>query len=399
MNNLGKGLKIFIKETDKILLFLCLLTSSFGVIMVHSATINSLTEGKPISRYTLIMIIAITLGLTLCFIISLIDYEIILRMWPVIAIACLLLMFALFKWGEGPNGRSDAKSWLPLPFAGGNFQPSELLKIGFVLTFTIHLDAVRGKINELRSIIFLGIHGLIPIGLVVLTGDLGSALVFVAIFLGMLFISGIYLRYFIGGFAVCLVALPMLWIKFFSIFQKQRFLAVYYPKALSTTVYKALIYQQQQSVNAIGSGQLFGKGLFEGPYTQNNLIPVDESDMIFSVIGEELGFIGCICVLLLLAMIILRIVMVGRKAKDFTGSIICYGIAILIGGQSIINIGMCLKLLPSIGITLPFFSAGGSSNLCVYIGIGIIMSIYRANQDSSPVNFRLSHIRTPFSEA
>jgi len=396
LNRFGNGLKIFVKETDKLLLFLCLLASAFGVLMVHSATLSSLTEGKLISRYTLIMIIAIALGVLLCLLISLIEYEIILRMWPIIAAACLLLMFSLFIWGVGPNGRTDAKSWLPI--AGSYFQPSELLKIGFVLTFTVHLDTVKNKINEFKTILLLGIHGLIPIGLVVLTGDLGSALVFASIFIGMLFISGLYLRYFAGGIALCLVALPMLWIKFFSEFQKQRFLAVYYPKALSTIIYKAVIYQQQQSVNAIGSGQLLGKGLFKGPFTQNGLIPVSESDMIFAVIGEELGFIGCVVLLLLLAMIILKIVRVGRKSKDNIGSLICYGTAIMIGTQSIINIGMCLKLIPCIGITLPFFSAGGSSNLCVYIGIGIIMSIYRANQDISPINFRLSHIRTPFSE-
>jgi len=396
LNRLGNSFKIFAKETDKLLLFLCLLASAFGVLMVYSATLNKLVEGKSISRDTLIMIIAITLGLVLCFLISLIDYEIILRMWPIIAAACLLLMFSLFIWGKSPNGRSDAKSWLHI--AGMYFQPSELLKIGFVLTFTVHLDTVKNKLNELKTILLLGIHGLIPIGLVILTGDLGSALVFASIFIGMLFISGVYLRYFAGGIALGLVALPMLWIKFFSEFQKQRFLAVYYPKALSTVIYKALIYQQQQSINAIGSGQLLGKGLFEGSYTQNGLIPVSESDMIFAVIGEELGFIGCIGLLLLLSMIILKIVRVGRKSKDNTGSLICYGIAVMIGSQAVINIGMCLKLLPCIGITLPFFSAGGSSNLCVYIGIGIIMSVYRVNQEVKPVNFRLSHIRTPFSE-
>lgn len=397
MKKLANNLKLFINQTDKLLVFLCLFASACGVMMVHSATLNNISEAKIISRDTLIMIIAITTGVILFFLISLIDYEITLRMWPIIAAACLILMFSLFIWGVGPENRSDAKSWLPI--AGINFQPSELLKIGFVLTFTMHIDTVKERINEYKNIILLLIHGLIPIALVILTGDLGSALVFIIIFFGMLFVAGVSLRYFLGVFAMSVVALPIFWIEFFSDFQKQRFLAVYYPKALSSTVYKALIYQQQQSINAIGSGEFLGKGLFKGSFTQSGLIPVDESDMIFSVVGEELGFIGCVALLLLLSLIILKIVLVGRKSKDNIGSIICYGIAFMIGAQSIINIGMCLKLLPCIGITLPFFSAGGSSNLCVYIGLGIIMSIYRANQDSSPVDFRLSHIRTPFSGA
>ena len=102
--------------------------------------------------------------------------------------------------------------------------------------------------------------------------------------------------------------------------------------------------------------------------------------------------------MVLLALILLRIVSTGYKSKDNIGGSISYGIAMLIGAQAVINIGVCLKLLPCIGITLPFISAGGSSNLCIYIGIGVIMSIYRANRDIRPVNFRLSHIRTPFSE-
>lgn len=389
------AVQTFIKNTDKILLAMCLVASGFGLVVVHSATLNSISETQLISRELLVMIISILIGLLLCFIISLIEYEAIVKMWPVFASVCLVLMFSLFIWGVGPANRSDAKSWLSI--AGVYFQPSELLKIGFILTFALHLDTVKNNISQFKNVFLLGLHGAVPIALVIATGDLGSALVFGAVFVGMLFVAGLNLRYFIGGLAFVLTALPMLWIKFFSDFQKHRFLAIYFPNLLSASVHKALIYQQQQSVNAIGSGQLLGKGLFKGTFTQNNLIPVDESDMIFSVIGEELGFIGCTVAMALLAFIILRIVSTGYKSKDNIGSSISYGIAMLIGAQATINIGVCLKLLPCIGITLPFLSAGGSSNLCVYIGIGIIMSIYRASREIKPVNFRLSHIRTPFS--
>lgn len=396
MKSFAIAIQRFIKNTDKILLTLCLVTSGFGLLAVHSATLSSMSETQLISRDLLVMIIAISIGLILCFIISLIEYEAILKMWPIFASVCLILMFSLFIWGIGPANRSDARSWLSI--GGVYFQPSELLKIGFILTFALHLDTVKNNINQFKNVILLSIHGAVPIVLVIATGDLGSALVFVAVFIGMLFVAGLNLRYFVGGLAFILAALPMLWIKFFSGFQKNRFLAIYFPKLLSVSDYKALIYQQQQSVNAIGSGQLWGKGLFKGTFTQNDFIPVDESDMIFSVIGEELGFIGCIAAMLLLALIIIRIVSTGHKSKDNIGSSISYGIAMLIGAQAIINIGVCLKLLPCIGITLPFLSAGGSSNLCVYIGIGVVMSVYRASREVKPVNFRLSHIRTPFSE-
>jgi rod shape determining protein RodA len=165
---------------------------------------------------------------------------------------------------------------------------------------------------------------------------------------------------------------------------------------MSVDRYEAVIFQQQQAVNAIGSGQLLGKGLFKGSYTQHGLVPVSENDMIFSVIGEELGFVGAMAALILITAIVFRIVIVGKKAVESHTSLMCYGVAIMIAAQSVINIGMCMKLLPVIGITLPFFSAGGSSNLCIYIAVGLVLSVHRFNTERKPVDFRLSRISTPF---
>ena len=139
--------------------------------------------------------------------------------------------------------------------------------------------------------------------------------------------------------------------------------------------------------------------MFKGTYTQSPKgVPVNESDMVFTVVGEELGFIGCILLLAVFALIIFKTVSVGKMSRNITGSLICFGTAFMIGAQVIINIGMCLMLLPSIGITLPFVSAGGSSNLCIYFAIGLVMSVYRFNCNREPINFRLTHISTPFSE-
>ena len=120
--------------------------------------------------------------------------------------------------------------------------------------------------------------------------------------------------------------------------------------------------------------------------------------MVLSVVGEELGFIGCFIMIAVIAFVILKIVSVGKKSRNITGALICFGTAFMIASQSVINIGMCLMLLPSIGITLPFISAGGSSNLCIYFAIGLVMSVYRFNCDREPTNFRFTHISTPFSE-
>lgn len=393
--NILQSIKRGLKTTDKLLLSLCLLTSFFGVLMVYSATYSTLKDGELISRTALVMLLAVLVGAVMCIIISYIDYELVLRFWMVIGGICLLMMLLLFPFGSAPPDRPDAKTWFD--FKVINFQPSELFKIAFIITFSVHLDYVGDEINKIKNALLLCVHGGIPAVLVILTGDLGSALVFVFIFIGMMFASGLAARYFAAAGAVILAAVPILWFGFFSDFQKGRILAVYSPDKLDTGLYKKYIFQQQQSVNAIGSGKFFGRGLLNGAYTQSHSVPVNDSDMIFSVVGEEFGFVGAFAALALIALIIIKIISVGKKANTNMGSLICYGTAVMIGSQAIMNIGMCLKLLPCIGITLPFFSSGGSSNLCIYIAIGLVMSIYRCSQRGEINNFRYNRISTPFN--
>lgn len=398
----NSSIKYHIKETDLLLYITCILTSAFGALMVYSATLHdAVKDGDAISRECLLMIVASGVGILACFFISYLDYTALVRLWPFLGGVCLILVLLLFPFGDAPSDRPDAKCWLPIIKTDGfsvNFQPSELAKIGFIITFTAHIDAVKNNINSIKNIILLTLHALVPIGLIIITGDLGSAIVFAFMFVGMMFVSGVKLRYFAVAIGAVIAVLPILWVKFLSNFHRQRILAIYYPQALSEQAYKTIVYQQQRAINAIGSGQLFGDGLFKGTYTQNGSVPVNESDMVFSVVGEELGFFGCIALLAVLAFIIIRIISVGRKSRNLIGSLLCYGTAFMIGAQVIINIGMCLMLLPCVGITLPFISAGGSSNLCVYFGIGIVMSVYRFNANREPINFRLVNISTPFSE-
>ncbi|MBR4767247.1 MAG: FtsW/RodA/SpoVE family cell cycle protein, partial [Clostridia bacterium] len=382
-------IKYLFKETDWILYLACIITSVFGSFMVYSATYRTIPEGGVIARECLTAVIGSILGIIICYIISLFDYEVIMRLTPFIMAVCLLFMVSLFKFGQSPSNRSDAICWLYFHVGNYNisFQPSELLKIGFIISFTTHIDAVRENINSFRNILLLGIHGIIPIGLVILTGDLGSALVFVVIFIGMMFLSGVQVRYFLAGIVAVTVAAPILWIKFFSSFQKNRLLAVYYPSALTQETYDAVIYQQARGLRAIGSGMLTGQGYLKGALTQSGYVPVNESDMIITVVGEELGFIGCLAVLGILAFIVFRLAKDGKKSANISGYLLCSGTALMVAAQSIINIGMCLSLLPCIGITLPFISSGGTSNMCIYFGIGVAMSVYRRCSERNPVNF------------
>ena len=389
-------IKDFVKGTDKILLGLCMILSAIGTVMVYSATRVNLTENQVISRDAKTMFLAVVMGICVSLVISYFDYEAVARLWPIIAIICLGLMLSLFVIGSSPEGRDDAISWIKL--GSFYFQPSELLKIGFIITFSVHLENVGSEINKLKNVILLAIHAMIAIGLVVLTGDMGSALVFMFITIGMLFMAGLQLRYFLFGIGAVALLAPIAWFEVLSDFQKQRFMAIYAPKSLTEATYNEVIFQQARGMNAVSSGGIFGTGLFNGTYTQNGLVPESENDMIFTVVGEELGFIGCIVVLGLLLAIAIKILVVGKKAISVTGKLICCAVAVMIITQVVVNVGMVLKLLPVVGITLPFMSAGGSSNLCIYIAIGMVLSVYRSSQFREPVEFKYGKLFTPFSD-
>lgn len=383
--------KRFVAETDKLLLFLIAITSVFGVIMVYSATRFRLEDGQSISRDAIVMIIAAIGGIIIALAISALDYELIMKLWPIISAFCIVLMLITLVFGAAPESRPDAKSWLK--FGSIYFQSSELVKIGYIITYSMHLELCRDNINKPLSIILLGVHALIPIGLVVLTGDMGSALVFVFMTIAMLYFAGLHIGFFAGGGILAIAASPLIWLYIFDDYQRNRFLALFRPENFADES-----YQQRMGLNAIGSGGFFGQGLFKGTYTQAGIVPERENDFILTAIAEETGFIGCIIALALLFAIVYEMIKIGKQARDFSSQIACYGMAAMIASQVVINVGMCLMLLPVIGITLPFFSAGGSSTLCIYIGIGLVFSIYRYNRSREAVNFRLSRIASPFSE-
>lgn len=383
--------KQFTEETNKFLLFLISAASIFGILMVHSTTRFQLEDGQTIFRDAVVMIIAAVAGIILALVISAIDYELITKLWPIIGVVCIVLMIITLIFGAAPDARPDSKCWLK--FGTIYFQTSELVKIGYVITFSMHLELLKDKINDFKSLMLLGIHALIPIGLVVLTGDMGSALVFIFMTISMLYFAGLHIGFFAAGGILALAASPLVWMFVFSEYQRTRFLALFRPEEFVDEA-----YQQLKGLNALGSGGFFGQGLFKGTYTQNGIVPEQENDMIFTAIGEETGFFGCIIALLLLFLVCLEMIKTGKNTREFSTQMICYGMASIIAAQVIINVGMVLMLLPVIGITLPFFSAGGSSTLCLYIGVGLVFSIYRFNRSREVVNFRLSGIASPFSE-
>lgn len=393
MKRITNALKIAASGTDFVLILLCAITSAFGCLMVYSATRVDIAEGAVISRDARTMIIGVTVGIVFALIVSFIDYNIIIRLAPVIAVVCVGLMFATLIWGVGPAERQDAKTWLMLGSSGLYFQPSELVKIGFIITFGIHLDLAGDKLGEIKHLLLLCAHAAVPIGLVVISGDMGSALVFIMIFIAMMFCAGVRFRYFFLAGAAVLAVTPIAWAFIFSDTQKERVLALFYPD-----LYEDILYQQTKGMQAIGSGGFAGQGLFKGLLTQNGTVPESENDMIFTCIGEELGLIGCVAAILLLVLISARVTANGHRSHESSTSLMCYGFSTMIISQAIINIGMVLKLLPVIGITLPFFSAGGSSNLCIYIGLGLILSIYRYDKDTKNEAFNFNYLNYSISQ-
>ncbi len=366
-----KSLSHFLKGTDFVTLIVAMCASVYGLMLVYSATYSSLSDGQIIPSDLRSMLVSVVGGLIIAFAVSNIDYEIISKLWPVIAAGCVGLMIFTFFFGVAPSARADARSWLD--FKIFYFQPSELLKVGFIISFSYHLDLVRDNINKIKNIIPLVIHGVIPVSLVILTGDAGSALIFLMMFIGMLFFARVNVGYFIAGICAIIVGFTVAWqVGLISGIQRERIVALFYPES-----YKNVMYQQNNGKIAFGSGGMFGQGYLQGDMTQSGLVPENQNDMILTVAGEEFGFVGAVIALLLLAGLVLRMITTGMKARDNVGYLMCCGIGVMLLAQIVVNVGMELSLLPCIGITLPLFSAGGSSSLCIYLALGIELSVYR----------------------
>ena len=365
-------LRRFFSEADLILFFLSIAASLCGLVAIFSATRSYNND-----RYFYIQIVAIFLGIICMIIVSRLDYERICELYKFVFGLNILLLVVVLVFGSGVND-SNNKNWIRIgPIS---LQLAELVKIGFVLTFAKHVDVLKDNISKLKNVLILMLHAGIIIGLVLIQGDMGNALVFMFTAACILFAAGLSYWYFIGGFATILISFPFIWTYLLKPYQQGRILAGFSPE-LDPNGYG---YQALQSKIAIGAGKVFGKGFLNGLQTQNSFLPAKHTDFIFGVIGEEFGMIGCSIVIIILCAIIIRSLFISQNAKNDLGSFICIGMSAIIGFQMIENIGMCLGLLPVIGITLPFISYGGSSIFGMFCSIGLIMSVYTRRK---PLNF------------
>ena len=362
-----EAVKRYIKETDKGLLLLCLCASCFSLLILTSIAYFFYDS------YSIVIVqaAATVLGVIVALVVSSVDYRLLANLWKVHVPITVGLVILTFFFGITPAGTDD-KAWLPL-FAGLTIQPSELLKISFILTFALHLEKVKEHLNQITTLLLLIVHGAFPVLLIHLQGDDGTALVFAAIFLFMLFAAGLSWKYIIAGLGAIAVAVPIIWFKVMSPHQQERLLNVFFPERDP----KGVGWQPMQGRISLGSGMIWGKGLFSG---EHRSIPAMQNDFIFAYIGQALGFVGCITALAIIVAICIKVLLIIRRSKDDLGRFICVGVFAVFSFQSIINIGMSLSVIPVIGITLPLFSSGGTSLVLSYMLIGLAMSVFRHNK-------------------
>lgn len=354
----------YIRECDKILFSLCIFASLYGAVAVYSATRYT---GN--ARQFITQLAAIAIGLLLTIGISLFDFANYLRLWFLALALGVIPVILTFFIGYAPPGTDD-KAWLYI--AGTSFQPAELFKIMFLITFSAHLDAVKENINEPKNLILLCVHGFAPTLLIHFQGDDGTAIIFAAMAIGMLLAAGVKLRYFIIALFAAVVASPFAYFFVLNDDQRTRIWNVFNIEA----DIKGAGYQQYRGRVALAGGGFWGQGFEKGTLTQVAGVPEGHNDFIFCSIGEEFGFFGCIVLMILLAAISIRILHIGKMCHKKSGTFICVGMFAMLLVHIVINIGMCCSVLPVIGITLPFFSAGGTSLVCVFMGIGLVMSVY-----------------------
>ena len=352
---------------SKILFICALLLSVVGIISIFvTVSVSELSACRGISK-VFIQLGAVIVGAALMLLIARLPLGFVYkRLWWCFLILSVSLLLLTLKYGTGPSG---TKSWLTIPGISLQLQTSEFVKLLFIISFTGHLKLVGKKINHPLAVLSLLVHVGVIAGIVVLQHDLGSALVYLFIAIFMCFSAGLSGWYFVGGGALCLAGFPIIW-RFLTEYQKQRIIVGLNPE-LDPLGYG---YQVILSKNAIISGFPWGSKWLSLTYSPKT--PAAHTDMIFSVMAEQFGIIMILAVFILYAAIVFRLLSMGRRCGR-TGAEICAGVAAIFVVQATENIGMCMGLLPVIGVTLPFLSYGGSSVLSLFIGLGIAVSAMR----------------------
>ena len=371
--------KIF--SFDYLMLILVVALSIFGIMVVGSATqVHLGADPAEFDKQKL----WVATGLFLMFVAAFIDYRFIAKFYIILYVLNIGLLLAVRFFGdEMQSGVTRA-----VTIAGFSIQPSEFAKI-FMLIFLVKLvDKLQNKLNNIFVLIGIGFSIIIPVFLVMQMPSLSASLVILCVSLVTLFIGGLSFKYIFSAIAVILPSAylftrdilseerpfttKLIELGILKSYQVETRILPYFNPDLASAADR---YQVEQSVRAIGSGQLSGKGLFQGTMTSLSYVPSNHNDFIFSVIGEEFGYIGCICVLAVLFVIIVKCLYIAFRAKTLMGKLIASGVAFMLSFQTFVNVGVSIGMLPNTGMVLPFISYGGSSMWVNMIAIGLVINV------------------------
>jgi rod shape determining protein RodA len=360
------------RDLDWILLIAALAVTVFGSMLVWSASKADMASESDPQSYLKRHLINVVIGIALGLFASRLDYRWLRAYTPIIYGISLFLLFLPFVPGVGAR-IAGARAWIDLP-GGMTVQPSEFAKVAVILMMAVLLSEKRDVGSEPRDrdvLLSLGV-AILPILVILVQNDTGTVLILAAVALSLIAVSGARTRWvvgLIGGGAIAIMLAIQLGL--LKEYQVQRLTSFINPGADVS----AAAYNANQARIAIGGGGWFGYGLFQGPQTQGKFVPVNESDFIFTVAGEELGFVGALVLLLLLAIVLWRAVMIAYRADDLYGRLVATGIVAWLAFQMFENVGMSLGIMPITGIPLPMVSAGGTSMMATWIAIGLLQNV------------------------
>lgn len=352
------------------LLFAVTLCAVLGTLLIYSIVRSGISEGEGVTEsYWKTQLVSMGIGAVIAVVISFIDYRKLAKLWFIYVPAALALVSLTFTSLAYQRGGADDQAWIQI----GSFsmQPSEVLKIAFILSFSFHLSRDEESMNKPLHMLLILLHGAVPLGIVAIQGDYGTAIIFAAIMAFMLISSHISWKYLLAAPIAAAAGIAGMWFFALSDFHKKRILVLLNPGSDPD----GIEYQQDLGLAALREGGVFGKGLFAGA-DEYIYVPEQHNDFIFAYIGQTFGFIGSLGVIILLAYICLKIFADSRVAKDRLGRFICMGAFGMIFTHCLMNIGMVLKVAPVIGVPLPFFSAGGTAMVSMYTMIGLVLSTY-----------------------
>ena len=377
MHRYLEEIKDFRKKGDIFLLVLCLVVAGFGLVCIASATSAEKFDGN--FRYLALQSLAIAMGVVAYILISSFDLDVLSEhRGALVAFNCLLLLL-LIPFGDD-NG-SGNRSWLDIPGVPFMIQPAEICKVTYIIIMASVMSSHQNTISSPTSVIHMGFHLMILVGLnLALSSDMGVSLIFVFIFVGMTFAGGVSIWWFALAIGLIAAAFPVLW-NFLGEYQQNRILILFDetidPQGINER------YHSKINLQSLTGGGLTGQGLFNGNRTQGGNLFAQHTDYIFSSMGEELGFLGCVLIMCLEFAVIARCFYVGVKCQDYMRRVVCFGAGSALMFQVMINTGMCIGVMPVIGLTLPFISYGASSVVTIFAMLGLVSGAHARPQSLS----------------